>query len=672
MTTRERKGGLGGGQSAGRRNGVWCFEARFKRRSRLAAFGLLCVIATVFLPAAAPGQAVEWIRQFGSPDEDTAAGVAADAGGNAYVAGDAADALPGQMPVGSTDAYVRKYDSRGTEIWTRQFGVDREAVYGEDVAVGPSGNVFIAGDISGTFPGEVNYGPRDGYLRKYDPDGNEIWTRQFGSDRFEDVYGVATGPSGAIYVVGNTTGAMPGQTRIGGRDIFICKYDSDGSLIWIRQFGTVLSDHGWAVATDPDGNAYVVGVLEQVGGWGDFILRKYDPTGAEIWTEQFCTAPDSCWASAVMVDADGNPHIAGGIQGTLPGQTRTGTQDAFVRRYDPDGTEVWTHQFGAGMYTTAQAVAVDLSGDVWVAGHTWGGAFPGHASVGEADIFVRKYDDAGDEIWTCQLGSPEDDFGLRLSVDSDESAYLGGHTRGALPGQTYVGGFDAYLLRFLAGCDIAPAAIALPSSVCPGEDAVLDASATAGQPCVPRVIEYAWTETPNPPPPGAQCGPGQVLDCWAWDNLTLTLTNLTPPPGETTVTRWLWVRPRGEPDCVNVEPYPVTVEVLPDPLPPATGNGFRLEREDEAILFRWALLPGEVGGYEVLELDGDVGPPTPDAFEAVPAPLAVAGALESEVTVPGAALSPPWLTAFKIRATSPCTGTPGPACDGFPAQVPCP
>jgi len=672
MTMRGRKGGLGGGQGAGRRNGVWCFETRFNRRSHLVAFGLLCVLATVFLPAAASGQAVEWIRQFGSPEQDTAPGVAADAGGNAYLAGDAPGALPGQTPVGSTDAYVRKYDSRGNEIWTRQFGVDREAVYGEGLAVGPSGNVFIAGNIMGTFPGEVNYGRRDGFLRKYDPDGTEIWTRQFGTDRYDRVLGTAASSDGAVYVVGKTHGAMPGQTRVGQGDVFICKFDSSGSLIWVRQFGTALMDVARAVGVDSDGNAYVAGVLEENGGWGEFILRKYDPAGAEIWTRRFCAAPNTCWATAVAVDADGNPHIAGGVRGTLPGQTRTGSQDAFVRKYDPDGTEVWTRQFGAGIGTHSEAVAVDLSGYVWVSGRTWGVAFPGHASAGGSDIFVRKYDDAGDEIWTCQFGSPEDDTGLRLSVDLGESAYLGGQTRGALPGQTHEGDQDVYLLKFLAGCAIAPAAIALPSSVCPGEDAVLDASATAGQPCGPRVIEYAWTETPNPPPPGAQCGPGQDLDCWDWDNDILALTNLTPPPGEDTVTRWLWVRPRGEPDCVNPEPYPVTVEVLPDPLPSATGNGFRLEREDDAIGFRWALLPGDVGGYEVLELDGDAGPPTPAAFEAVPAPLAVAGALESEVTVPGAAQSPPWLTAFNLRATSPCTGTPGPACDGFPAQVPCP
>jgi len=645
------------------------------RPRRLLASLLLCVLAIGFLPAAAPGQGIEWIRQFGSPGEDTAYGVALDTDGNVYVAGDTDGALPGQTETGPQDAYIRKYDSEGNEVWTRQFGlVDSTPrnVHGKGVAVGPGRSVYLAGDTMGTFAGEVNFGRRDGFLRKYDPDGTEIWTRQFGSASFDDVYGVAAGSGGDVYVVGDTFGAMPGQTQVGGRDIFVCKYDSDGNLIWFRQFGTALPDGGEAVGVDPDGNAYVAGVLEDDGGWGDFVLRKYDPAGAEIWTERFCEAPDSCHAEAVSVDADGNPHVAGGVWGTLPGQTRTGTQDAFVRKYDPDGTEIWTRQFGAGIGTSARCVAIDRSGNVWVGGSTSGTAFPGHASAGGRDAFLRRYDDAGVEHWTCQFGTPDDDFGLGLSVESSGSAYLSGQTRGALPGQTHEGDFDVSLMKFLSGCDIAPAATALPASVCQGGDAVLDASATAGQPCGPTVIEYAWTETPVPPPPGAQCGPGQVLDCWAWDNLTLALVNLTPEPGETTVTRWLWVRPRGEPDCINGEPYPVTVEVLPDPLPPATGTGFRLAREDDALLFRWVLLPGDVGGYEVLELDGDVDPPTPDAFEAVPAPLAVAGALETEVAVPGAALSPPSLTAFKIRATSPCTGTPGPACDGFPAQVPCP
>jgi len=676
MTMRGMKGGLGGRQSAGRRITAWALEARFNRRNSPVAFGLLCVLAIAFLPAVAPGQGIEWIRQFGTPDLDTVKGVAADADGNVYVAGDTVDALPGQTETGTHDAYVRKYDSQGNEIWTRQFGLNDplpEIVEGKGVAVGPSGSVYVAGHTTGTFPGEVNLGRQDGFLRKYDPNGNEIWTRQFGSDAQENVWDVAAGFGGAIYVVGDTTGVLPGQTRVAGRDAFICRYNSDGNVAWIRQFGTALGDRAKAVGADPDGNAYVAGVLEtNSSGYGDIFLCKYDPDGTEAWTRRFGTAESGWVRDAVAVDADGNPYVVGGVQGALPGQTRIGSWDAFVRKYDPDGAEIWTRQFGVeGGSAYVDGVAVDLSGNVWLAGFV-NGAFPGQVRAGGLDVFVRKNDVAGDELWTCQFGSPADDRGAGLDVDPNGSAYPCGHARGALPGQMHEGGQDVFLTKFLPGCAIAPAAIALPASVCPGEDAILDASATADQPCGPRTIEYAWTETPNPPPPGALCGPGEFLDCWDVGNVTLALTNLTPEPGETTVTRWLWVRPRGEPDCVNTEPYPVTVEVLPDPLPPATGSGFRLERDEDAIRFRWTLLPGDVGGYEVLELDGDAGPPTPADFEAVPAPLATAGAMESEANVPGAALSPPLLSVFKLRATSPCTGTPGPACDGFPAQVPCP
>jgi hypothetical protein len=69
----------------------------------------------------APGD-FDWLRQFGSVvgrDDDAPA---VDAHGNLYVAGYVNGALPGQISVGGADAYLRKYDAAGNELWTRQFG----------------------------------------------------------------------------------------------------------------------------------------------------------------------------------------------------------------------------------------------------------------------------------------------------------------------------------------------------------------------------------------------------------------------------------------------------------------------------------------------------------------------------------------------------------------------
>jgi hypothetical protein len=62
-----------------------------------------------------------WINQFGTSLVEFATGVAADSSG-VYVAGSTAGALPGQSSAGGRDAYLRKYDFSGAELWTRLFG----------------------------------------------------------------------------------------------------------------------------------------------------------------------------------------------------------------------------------------------------------------------------------------------------------------------------------------------------------------------------------------------------------------------------------------------------------------------------------------------------------------------------------------------------------------------
>jgi len=81
--------------------------------------------------------------------------------------------------------------------------------------------------------------------------------------------------------------------------------------------------------------------------------------------------------------------VAGYIGGTLAGQTSAGRLDAFVRKYDSDGTEVWTRQFGTASDDVARGVAVDTTGNAYVAGQT-DGTFVGQTSAGDFDVFLAK------------------------------------------------------------------------------------------------------------------------------------------------------------------------------------------------------------------------------------------------------------------------------------------
>lgn len=115
-----------------------------------------------------------------------------------------------------------------------------------------------------------------------------------------------------------------------------------------------------------------------------------------------------------------------------------------MRKYDHDGNEVWTRQFGSSFGDIAQGVSVNVTG-VFVAGATFG-SLPGQVSAGSLDAFVRKYDHDGNEVWTTQFGTSHGD--IVLAVSGAASAIFGaGWTSGHLPDQVGAGAIDAFVAR---------------------------------------------------------------------------------------------------------------------------------------------------------------------------------------------------------------------------------
>ena len=207
----------------------------------------------------------------------------------------------------------------------------------------------MTGYTEGILPGQTNAGGYDAFVRKYDADGNTVWTRQFGSSATDYAYGISVDASG-VYVAGYTAGTLPGQTSAGGYDAFVRKYDADGNEVWTRQFGSSASDQASGISADASGvyvTGYTSGALpgQTSAGGTDAFVRKYDTNGNEVWTRQFGSSA-SDQASGISVDASG-VYVTGFTYGALPGQTYAGSSDAFVRKYDADGNAVWTRQFGS-------------------------------------------------------------------------------------------------------------------------------------------------------------------------------------------------------------------------------------------------------------------------------------------------------------------------------------
>jgi len=129
----------------------------------------------------------------------------------------------------STDSDGTTTDScLSTSISSRQLArSSNDYAYG--VATDSSGNVYVTGNTSGGLDINTNAGQADLFLVKYNSSGTKQWTKQYGTDRYDEARGVATDSSGNIYVTGGTYGGLDGNTNAGNRDLFVVKYNSSGT-----------------------------------------------------------------------------------------------------------------------------------------------------------------------------------------------------------------------------------------------------------------------------------------------------------------------------------------------------------------------------------------------------------------------------------------------------------
>ena len=132
----------------------------------------------------------------------------------------------------STDSTTTT-DNTTSKIWTKQLGTTRDD-WGYDVTTDSSGNIYVTGSTEGGLDGNTNSGPEfvssqgnhDIFLVKYNSSGTKQWTKQLGTSYDDRGQGVKTDSSGNIYVTGYTYGGgLDGNTNLGGRDIFLIKYN---------------------------------------------------------------------------------------------------------------------------------------------------------------------------------------------------------------------------------------------------------------------------------------------------------------------------------------------------------------------------------------------------------------------------------------------------------------
>ncbi len=281
----------------------------------------------------------EWIRQFGSTLSDSPSGRLAVFGTNAiFVAGQTTGVLDGSN-AGMADMFVARFDAGGNRLWTRQLGTT-----GTEVSAGVAADVdgiYVAGTTAGSIDGNVTAGGTDMFVTHYDPSGGKVWTQQLGTSADETAYGIVTDGQGSLFIVGVTNGGLDGNASNGGADIFVARYSTSGTKQWVKQFGTSGSDAARAV--DYSGGALFVGgdtsgALhgQPAVGLNDCFVLRLDDAGAVVWTRiGGSTAGDSCDGLAAY--NSGRAVFVGGHTAGQVVQPVSGIGDAFVLKFNGAG-----------------------------------------------------------------------------------------------------------------------------------------------------------------------------------------------------------------------------------------------------------------------------------------------------------------------------------------------
>lgn len=400
-----------------------------------------CLVAKAHCGSVDATSSIEWSRQFGTQRYDLAYAAAPDGEGGSYVAGFTNFALEGQTYHRRYDAFLRRYDADGTELWTEQFGTN-----GTDraLAIAVSGSdVYVAGSTDGRFPRQEQGGGLDGFITRFRANGTQVWLQQFGTKRDDEAAAVTT-TDRDVYLAGTTHGRLSRKPPDGPSDAFVMRLGPDGLERWTRSFGGAGEDAGLAIDVR-GGGVFLAGRtqgLHRTVADQDGFVAAFDRDGRPNESSQIGLADADSFTS-IAARANGI-YVAGSTSGTFLDGEPSGGLDAVIGKLDFDGGVLWSDQFGSPAGDEASTLTTVGKG-VYVAGSA-AGALPEGTPFGESDGFLRKYLPNGTEVWTRQFGTNDYDAVYGMASDP-KGVVVVGTTHGVFEGQTNAGDRDVFLVR---------------------------------------------------------------------------------------------------------------------------------------------------------------------------------------------------------------------------------
>jgi len=375
--------------------------------------------------------------------------IAVDHSDNVYVGGYFNDSfvfgkskLTNDLPNGSINPFIAKYDPNGTEMWAR--GCTNACKPTEmdgqifSICVDKDNHIHALGNYQGciTFDTFTLTSSNSKYpimfLADFDSNGKTLWVK----DAQSNGYGYCTPTSIAVDFEGNSfvTGQFSTDSLVIGSttlknsnlttysfDIFIAKYDTTGTSVWAKSAQCKGTDMSSTLSVDKSGNVYIGGTFGSNQGfqitkfdsikfdsitlipssiYNNLFLTKYNGNGNVLWAKTVQGSPSSdTGINSIFIDTEKNIYSTGYYNSAITFDSislsnPTNGQDIFVTKSDSLGNVIWAKSYGGDLDDSGMAISGDNKGNLMLTGYFYSPNLrfdkDSLSTIGNADIFVAK------------------------------------------------------------------------------------------------------------------------------------------------------------------------------------------------------------------------------------------------------------------------------------------
>ena len=345
--------------------------------------------------------------------------------------------------------------------WGTYFG-DEKTLY-KDSTIDSEGNLYIVGKIrdidniplhsfttNGSHQPNFGGGSSDGFLVKFNPEGQLVWGTYFGGENYDAIEAIAIDSNNFIYITGSTQSTTniatsnAQQTTLNHLiDIFIAKFNTSGTQIWASYLGgdglngAIDSQHeAWifnGITVDASNNLYIfnlsgtsnlgtVGTFQPTRNGSKYLLSKFNGNGNRVWSTYY-GINDSTIESITLTDTG---IIVGGRTSDLPPgipntyfatpgchqPTPGNPTDSYLTKFSFNGERLWSTYYGGNGTVCWSSRRGTLKGyhdaiyfASWTSANnniTTPGAFQ-ETKTGFTHFLV-KFNDNGERVWGTYYG----------------------------------------------------------------------------------------------------------------------------------------------------------------------------------------------------------------------------------------------------------------------------